>query len=161
MHNKEKFEELFRNNYESMLRLAMLMLKDDEEAKDVVGDIFAALWDGAIHTDVDRPEGYLARCVRNRCLDLLGHRKVEERVGRLLMLDTSTVVITEKYEQEELARLRMIIDTLLTERDRQVLRMKYERKMKYREIADELQISQVAVFKHLSQALKTLKSNFK
>ena len=97
MHNKEKFEELFRNNYESMLRLAMLMLKDDEEAKDVVGDIFAALVDGAIHTGCgQRPKGYLARCVRNRCLDLLGHRKVKERVGRLLMLDTSTVVITEK-----------------------------------------------------------------
>jgi RNA polymerase sigma-70 factor (ECF subfamily) len=63
-----------------------------------------------------------------------------------------------KDELAELQLLKETVDTRLTAKDRQVLLMKYEQKMKYREIADELNISEVAVYKHLSQALKTLKN---
>ena len=98
-------------------------------------------------------------CVRNRCLDLLNHKRIKERVCHLLTIDSSLSAINN--DTPDLQRLREIVDTLLTPKDRQVLLMKYERKMKYREISDELKISQVAVYKHLSQALKTLKANFK
>jgi RNA polymerase sigma factor (sigma-70 family) len=159
MQNKEQFEELFRNNYGQMLRLSMLIVKDEEESKDIVSDIFTEIWDGAINPYVDKPRSYLMMCVRNRCLDLLNHKRIKERVSRLLILDSSLPAINN--DTPDMQRLRDIVDTLLSARDRQVLIMKYERKMKYREISDELKISQVAVYKHLSQALKTLKANFK
>ena len=43
MQDKERFETLFRNHYGQMLRLAMLLLKDDEEARDVVSDVFTSV----------------------------------------------------------------------------------------------------------------------
>ena len=161
MHKKERFEELFRNNYEQMLRLSMLIVKDKEESKDIVSDIFTEVWDGTINPYVDKPQNYLMMCVRNRCLDLLNHKRIKERVCRMLTLDSSRPSIVMNNDTPDVQRLREIVDTLLTPRDRQVLIMKYERKMKYREISDELKISQVSVYKHLSQALKTLKANFK
>ena len=161
MHKKEQFEELFRNNYKQMLRLSMLIIKDEEESKDIVSDIFTEIWDGTINPYVDKPRNYLLMCVRNRCLDLLHHKRIKERVCRLLTLESSLPSIAINNDTPDMQRLREMVDTLLTPRDRQVLIMKYERKMKYREISDELKISQVAVYKHLSQALKTLKANFK
>ena len=159
MQKKEQFEELFKNNYKQMLRLSMLIIKDEEEAKDIVSDIFTEIWDETINPYVDKSRNNLLMCVRNRCLDLLNHKRIKERVCHLLTIDSSLSAINN--DTPDLQRLREIVDTLLTPKDRQVLLMKYERKMKYREISDELKISQVAVYKHLSQALKTLKANFK
>jgi RNA polymerase sigma-70 factor (ECF subfamily) len=70
-------------------------------------------------------------------------------------------MMSANEEQHGPERLKEIVDTRLTPRDRQVLLMKYERKMKYREIAAELTISEAAVYKHLAQALKTLRDNLK
>jgi RNA polymerase sigma-70 factor (ECF subfamily) len=39
--------------------------------------------------------------------------------------------------------------------------MKYEKKMKYREIAQKLAISETAVYKHLVNALEILRDNLK
>jgi RNA polymerase sigma-70 factor (family 1) len=159
MHDKKQFETLFRSHYGQMLRLAMLLLKDDEEAKDVVSDIFARVWDGTVNAEVTQPKSYLLMCVRNRCIDRINHKKMKERVCQLLTLDSQPMITTTEETFTDLEQLKVMVDTRLTSRDRQVLLMKYERKMKYREIAAELNISEAAVYKHLSQALKILKTN--
>ena len=41
-----------------------------------------------------------------------------------------------------------------------VFRLRYQQRKKYTEIASELQISEVAVYKHLAQALKKIKQHF-
>jgi RNA polymerase sigma-70 factor (family 1) len=158
MQRKQQFEMLFKSHYGQMLALAKILLKDDEEAKDVVSDVFTQVWEGTIDPYIAQPRGYLLTCVRNRCFDVLGHRTVKERVHQLLTLDSALAIIPMKDELAELQLLKETVDTRLTAKDRQVLLMKYEQKMKYREIADELNISEVAVYKHLSQALKTLKN---
>jgi RNA polymerase sigma factor (sigma-70 family) len=93
---------------------------------------------------------------------MLRHLKMKERVSQLLTLDSSLVMMSNTdYHQAQLEQIRKIVDTRLSSKDRQILLMKYERKMKYHEIAAELDISEAAVYKHLSNALKTLKDNFK
>jgi RNA polymerase sigma-70 factor (family 1) len=161
MQNKEQFEMLFRSHYEQMLKLARFLLKDDEEAEDVVSDIFTEVWEGSINLCVEKSKNYLLMCVRNRCLDLLEHQKIKERVHRLLTLDTSPVMPDMDDYQLELDRIREMVDTRLYAEDKQILLMKYERKKKYKEIAEELDISEAAVYKHLSHALKILKDNLK
>lgn len=161
MQNKEQFEMLFRSHYEQMLKLARFLLKDDEEAEDVVSDIFTEVWEGSINLCVEKSKNYLLMCVRNRCLDLLEHQKIKERVHRLLTLDTSPVMPDMDDYQLELDRIWEMVDTRLSAEDKQILLMKYERKKKYKEIAEELDISEAAVYKHLSHALKILKDNLK
>ena len=39
-------EQLFRRNYSEMIRLARVLLGDDEEAEDVVQDVFLRVADG-------------------------------------------------------------------------------------------------------------------
>jgi len=64
-------------------------------------------------------------------------------------------------EQEQLQTLYHYIDTQLPKLSQQILRLRYQQGLKYREIADVLQVSEVTVHNHLSQSLNKLKDHFK
>ena len=49
MIGKREFETVFRRHYDGMFRLAMKMLGNDAESKDVVSDVFAHL----LHSGID------------------------------------------------------------------------------------------------------------
>jgi RNA polymerase sigma-70 factor (sigma-E family) len=71
------FDDLFRTQYEPMVRVAYLLLGSRDEAEDVVQDAFARVelrW-----RRLDNAGGYLRRCVVNRAHDALRHRGVEQR----------------------------------------------------------------------------------
>ena len=53
------------------------------------------------------------------------------------------------------------IDNELTPQTSLIIRLHYQQKLKYREIALQLGISQTAVYKHLSQGIQKLKRKFK
>ena len=58
-----EIERLFRQYYNRMVRLARMMLYDDEESRDVVSEVFATL----VKTDImpRNVENYLMTSVRN------------------------------------------------------------------------------------------------
>jgi RNA polymerase sigma-70 factor (sigma-E family) len=87
------FEELFRQQYEPMVRVAFLLVGSRAEAEDVVQDAFARVelrW-----ARVDNPAGYLRRCVVNRSNDVLRRRSVEQRFLRLRRDEASELVADE------------------------------------------------------------------
>ena len=63
MTTKDEIERLFRSHYAAMYRLAMLILRDDDVARDIVHDVFEAL---LVSGKEDVSEGYLLTAVRNR-----------------------------------------------------------------------------------------------
>ena len=155
MTDKQEFERIFRQYYGGMFRLARKMLGDDQESKDVVSDVFAQLLKR--HTDLhsDTLQGYLLTSVRNRCINLLVHKQKEQ--AAIVDLQTED----GQTEQEQLDTLHRYIDEHMPEMTQRILRLRYQQGLKYREIADALNISEVTVFNHLSQSLKELKDYFK
>ena len=80
---KEKqMEQLFRANYERMYRLAFALLHDNEEARDVVSDVFSKLWEHDIKEET--ASAYLMQSVKNACLNLIAQKKRDERLQQLL-----------------------------------------------------------------------------
>ena len=67
--NQETTERLFKKHYAQLIRLARMLLYDDDEARDVVSEVFATL----LKTDIvpKNIDSYLMTSVRNRCLNLL------------------------------------------------------------------------------------------
>ena len=183
--NKETIEQLFRQHYLRMYQLARVLLKDDAASKDVVSEVFADVLDGKTQLDLDNETAndkttasdspqpsanvgsYLLVCVRHKCLNLLSRQKMKDRVHHLLKADTSPSIApleatiaeidkeTEKYEA-----ILAYMDTELTPQTRKVLDLRFRQKLKYREIATELGISEVAVYKHLAQGIRKLKQKF-
>ena len=70
--NKET-EQLFRENYEQLIALALSLLHDENEASDAVSDVFERLVNGTLHLPLQRTDAYLMVAVRNHCLDRIRH----------------------------------------------------------------------------------------
>ena len=165
--NKETIEQLFRQHYLRMYQLARVLLKDDAASKDVVSEVFADVLDGKSQFSSANAGSYLLVCVRHKCLNLLSRQKMKDRVHHLLKADTSPSIApleatiaeidreTDKYEA-----ILAYMDAELTPQTRKVLDLRFRQKLKYREIATELGISEVAVYKHLAQGIRKLKQKF-
>jgi len=95
------FTELYRARYASLVRLASVVLDDDEVAEEVVQDAFARLhlrWDR-----VDDPASYVHRSVVNACRDVLRRRRVERAFLR--RSHPSSTLPEPDYLGDALARL--------------------------------------------------------
>ncbi|MBQ1908692.1 MAG: RNA polymerase, partial [Bacteroidaceae bacterium] len=80
---KKELENLFRVHYQPMYRLALSLLADDEESRDVVSDVFVRLMDGPSLQEATA-RSYLLTAVRNACCNAIEHKQVRQRAERLL-----------------------------------------------------------------------------
>lgn len=157
---KEEIANLFRAHYMDMYRLAMTMLYDEEESKDVVSDVFARLVDGIVEVRTETAESYLLSCVRNKCLNAIAHKRTTERFARLMTRQKDETVRADE-DMIRLDELLKYIDNNLPPLSRSIFRLRFLKEMSYQEVADELGVSKVTVFNHLSQSLEKINAYFK
>lgn len=179
---EQQMEQLFHDNYERMYRLAFALLHDNEEARDVVSDVFSRLWDrfSGDYGDKlsgDKPPAYLLKSVKNACLNIIAKKKRDERLAKLLPISdeaetpgTSKVIAEASMQamNENATRLeerwQATLDCIehdLTPQTASVIRMCYGDGCSYRETAEELGISISAVNKHIVKGLRTLREKLK
>ena len=149
---------LFRKHQPRLLAEARASLYDDAEAQDVVSELFAELLKRQPEVEAGRELAYLCKSVRNRCRNVIARKTLTERVTRLYALEQQTE--NEEEETERLDRLQAFIRTGLTEAQQRVFQLRFGEERKYREIAAELGISEVAVYKHLVAALARIRNHF-
>ena len=159
MTQEKDIEQMFRRHYEKMYNLARDILSDDDESKDVVSEVFTQILADDMVLLPESEEGYLIRSVRNRCLNLIAHKSVKERVARLLT-DDADVILSEDTD-ERLDQLLLLIDDLEPPIRKLIFRLRYLQDKSYREVADEVGVSKVTVFNHLSKAMDWIKEHIK
>ena len=143
MTDQRKLEKLFKQHYRQMYRLATILLHDDAESKDVVHDIFARLLDDHRDLREDTAQSYLLTSVRNRCMNVIRSRQIQERV------------------EEELRALHIGIDLLEPPVCRDIIMQHFRDGMTFKEIACRLEVSETTVYKHLHRALSQLRTHLK
>lgn len=141
-----------------MYNLARCILSDDDESKDVVSEVFTKILIDDVVLMPESEERYLMRSVRNRCLNLIDCKSVKEKVTKLL-LDDADVILSEDTD-ERLDQLMLLIENLEPPIRKQIFRLRYLQEMSYQEVADEVGVSKVTVFNHLSQALDWIRKQF-
>ena len=159
MKQEKDIERMFRQHYEKMYNLARNILSDDDESKDVVGEVFTTILADDVVLMPESEEEFLMRSVRNRCLNLIAHKSVKERVTKLL-LDDADVILSEETD-ERLDQLMLLIEDLEPPIRQLIVRLRYLQEKSYQEVADEVGVSKVTVFNHLSKAMDWIKEQFK
>lgn len=160
MTTRTDIERLFRSHFSALHALATHLLHDEEAARDAVHDVFSALLNpGALSASAATP-AYLVQAVRNRCLNQIRAAGVHERFLRLYSADEEEIAEGEWPDEATLQKLNEVVRTALPPQCRRVVQMRFSRSMTYRQIAAELQISEVAVYKHLRHALDVLRQHF-
>lgn len=161
MPKREKaIEALFRLQYDDLLRRACILLHDEEDGRDAVSNVMTRLMVADILPEGDKLVAYVRSSVRFECLNRLKQMKLQERMRRALPLDDEEADGSRDEEEAQYLEYQQFIQTELTPQTRRVFQMHYAERLKYREIAEQVGISEAAVYKHLSQAITKLKKRF-
>ena len=159
---EKELSTLFRQHYRQMYRLANILLHDDAESKDIVHDVFAQLLASpAQELHEETTAAFLLTCVRNRCLNVIRKRKIQERVQQLYLLDFDTTIIPPDLFREELNVLSDGISILEPPICREVIELHFRSGLTFREIAIHLGVSETTVYKHLHRSLQLLREHLK
>ena len=161
--DKASFEQLFRDNYGKAYYLALRILHDDEASKDVVADAFELVWRRLQDSDVDKLSSYLLTAVKNVCLDYIRKQNIRNRYVQASVQAVGKLSFNPEEVDLHEEKIQTIMRSLdeLTPRTLQIVTMCYVQRKKYREVAEELGISESAVKKHIMQALSYMRQKFK
>lgn len=158
---RSQIESLFKTHYTQMYHLALTLLFDEAESKDVVSDVFASLLSGSTIVRADNAKAFLLASVHHRCLNVLQHKQVQERFARLLTEGTDTPVsdnlVEEQMRMEEL--MRYVRDNL-SPMEQNVFRLRYLKEMTCQEVAGALNVSRQTVYTHLKQTVEKIRKYF-
>lgn len=161
--DKTQFEHLFRTEISRLHNFARQYVQDGDTAMDICQNVFIILWEKRETIDPKQAvRSYLYTAVKNRCLNYIrDHKKYRSQI---LDLDCGDIDVggmedaphqdTEELEQKIQAALAALPDKC-----REVFEMSRFREMKYREIAETLQISQKTVEAHMSKAMRLLRES--
>ena len=155
---EQQFKELFLSEYGRMYKAAYILLGDEDEAKDVVQDIFAKLWAGTAPIKEESKKTFLLTCVRNRCLNIIAQRQTHQESITFLM---PAVIESEAYDEKIVDAINRYVDERLTPQTSRIIKMHYNENQSYKEISHSLGISLSAVNKHIVQGLRKLRLTFK
>ena len=156
---KSELEILFKTHYAAMFRLAVSLLYDEDEARDVVSDIFASLLDGGMAIRSDNARGFLLTCVRNSCISVIRHKHMRERFIKLY--STNAEPLADGLDDSMmLAELRDYINNHLPPLTRRIFTLRYLQDMTCQQVAEAVGVSRVTVHHHLSQSLEKINAYF-
>ncbi|GAA1272761.1 SigE family RNA polymerase sigma factor [Planotetraspora phitsanulokensis] len=147
---------LYSAHYRSLVRLAVLLVRDVASAEEVVQDAFVAIH-GAWRRlrDTDKALAYLRQSVVNRSRSVLRHRAVVERYAPKGLPDAPSAENGAIGELERTA----VIEALrgLPTRQREALVLRYYGDLSEAEIANAMGISKGAVKSHTARGMAALR----
>jgi len=157
----EAFRELYGRYWESLYVHAKTMTSCDDTAKDIVQEIFVELWDKREGLNIQLSlKAYLYKVTRNKVLNTYVRHQVHEKyIHSLVQYFEAGENQTDYLLRENLVRERITEEVAaLPSKMRQIFEMSRNEHKTYKEIAEELDISDKTVKKQISNALKILKS---
>ena len=153
----EAVTQLYMGHYRSLVRLAVLLVRDEPTAEEVVQECFIALHDGWHRLrDEDKALSYLKQAVVNRSKSVLRHRSVVDRNAPKPAPEHEAMSLLEWSRLEHSA----VITALggLPDRQRQALVLRYYADMSEAQIAEMMGISKGAVKSHTARGMSALRA---
>lgn len=156
--NEKDFNEFYKTNIQFVTNFSSYKSGDPNTALDLVQEAFLKIWEKCSEISYEKAKSYLFTSVNNLFLNKLKHEKVVLNYAKNTpYLDVTNQNPEYLLEEEEFKnKLKKAIEDL-TEAEREVFLLNRIDDKKYREIAELLNISQKAVEKRMSSALKKLR----
>lgn len=159
--NRQVFTDLFDTYYVDLVMFCGTYIHDLEQCRDIVSGVFMDLWVRGNDLAIDKSlKSYLLGMVKNRALNVIRHKKVEDSYAQDVLNDgilashdvDSYILFTEMKVKINKALERM------PEKVRQAYTCYIEEGMKTKEIAMVQKVTQRTVELRIKKALGILKS---
>ncbi len=154
------FEMIFRRYYKALVRYANTIVKDMDEAEDIVQQVFINLWEkaGVMEVQVSL-RSVLYRSVHNAALNRLKKQVVHSGyVKEMMGQEMAVAEIT--YHKELQQQISEALDQL-PEQCARIFKMSRFDNLKYKEIAEALNLSVKTVENQMGKALKIMREELK
>ncbi len=147
------FDSVFNTYAKDLKRFLYFKFNDMASAEDVLQETFIKLWNNCSKVVYSKVKSYLYTIANNAFLDIKKHENtVRKHQKNFVNYNTSESPEFLMIEEEYLIKVEKIIASL-SEKQREVFLLSRIEKKKYKQIADELNISVKAVEKRMHSAL--------
>ncbi len=164
--NEKSLHDLYFLLYDDLLRYGNYLTNDAELSKEYVNLLFLDLWNNRSRlVEVKSPKAYIITSYKNKII-FRKKRAGDLRIVYLLNHANNETENVSSYEETliELQEYEMLKEKLqkslcsLSERQRQLIVLRFLDEMSYEEIGDHLNISVRTVYNSIHESLKTLRS---
>jgi len=151
--------------YQRLIRFVYPYVTLQTEAEEIVSDTFLAVWDNRKSlSGINNFDSYIYSIARNKAIShyrsqFIDKVTLDENLIDLF-LHTETTPEQELITKEEINKLNAAIN-LLPEKCKMAFKLVREDKLKYKEVAEILDISVKTVEAHLTTAIKKLRETLK
>jgi RNA polymerase sigma-70 factor (ECF subfamily) len=161
MHNPSAFEAMFRKFQPGLVRFAFVHLRSQEDAREVVQEVFINVWDKRDQLSFDEElKYYLFRAVKNACLNLIKKRRLET-VSLEEALTAAEEQLGEDTETQRRFKAVMAQIDQLPEMCREIFLMSRMEGLSHKEIAEILEIAPKTVENQIGIGLKKIREGMK
>lgn len=139
------------------------LVRDKDEAEDLVQDVFTSLWDKSSNLDLTGPlSSYLYSAVRYRFINLVAKKRVRSDYAQTLqtLIDEGDYSTDSYVNEKELIALIEKEIAKLPEKMRNVFELSRNFGLSHNQIARQLNLSEKTVKNHINHALKVLRGKF-
>jgi RNA polymerase sigma-70 factor (ECF subfamily) len=158
--DEKAFETLFHQYYSYLCLYASKIIENDIAAEEIVQGFFVGFWEKREKLNIETSiKNYLFRSIKNLCLNYIKHNKIKARYAQDILAEAnSNSSIEDRYIEIDLAlKIKESIQSL-PEKRRKIFQLSREEGLKYREIAEKLNISIKTVEAQMSLAFKYLRN---
>lgn len=161
--DNDAFTEIYNRYWAILYRHARRMLHDDDEAEDIIQETFILFLNKAPQLELKSTlSGYLYTTVRNRIFNHIEHDKVKDKYISSIekFIDNGDYQTDYLIREKQLSALIEQEIAALPEMMRNVFELSRNSNLSYKEIADQLNVSESVVRNNVSRALKILRTKF-
>lgn len=151
-------ESMFNEYFEKLCRYAFTILRNQEEAEEIVQRLFIKIWEKRKTIEMQEVQAYLYQSTKNFCLNEI--KRVKIKTADYLEINEQSHNSVEPDESIISSELKEKIEEsmrTLPEKCQAVFRLSRMKNLSYKEIADELNISVKTVENHMGKALKLMR----
>lgn len=158
--NKSALTEIYKRYHGVLYAHAYRRLPDREEVRDIIQEIFIALWKNRDTLSITSSlSAYLYTAVRSRVLNVFRNQKVRDSYTQSLQgfMDSGVELVDDRLREKELIQIIEKEVASLPPQMRLIFEMSRFKDMSHKEIAEELGISPQTVRTQVRNALRILR----
>jgi RNA polymerase sigma-70 factor, ECF subfamily len=159
-HDENAIEELFRRYSSIVYSVALRVLRDSNQAEDVLQEVFLQLWRSPASFLQERGSlgGWLLVIARNRAIDVLRRRKLTHPIEEVVL--ASPINVADEAERNTMMLKVQQAIAALPEEQRKALELAYFEGLSHTEIASRTGDPLGTVKTRIRQALISLRKAF-
>lgn len=159
-YRKEIFKSRFQEHYPRLCCIACGYVSDKEDAENIVQELFISVWNKGLDSLSDQEfAAYMTTAVRNSCISFLRKRR-DDVVSIEDYHQPASCMADDDDEQDEKSPEEVLESALATlpPRCKDIFLMAKLQGMKYREIAENLNLSEKTIENQMTKAIKMLRA---